>query len=81
MVGTDSFGSPSTDPLASSDFSVNFEERVPNWDEILLATGTCNHWMVMTRESAIGGWYSGTQRQILKSYLNLNPYTAIAYRR
>jgi len=54
---------------------------VPNWNQIMLATGTCNHWMIMTKDAAIGSWYGGTQRQILKSYLNANPYNAQEYRR
>jgi hypothetical protein len=54
LAGTDVYGMASDNPEGSGAFSMNFEASVPRWGEMLLATGTCNHWMVMPRESAIG---------------------------
>eukprot|EP01050_Picozoa_sp_SAG11_P033950 SAG11_NODE_11773_length_739_cov_0.823438_1_plen_166_part_10 len=82
LAGTDVYGTPSNDPLSGGSFSVNFEDTVPGWNEILLATGSCNHWMVMTKDAAIGEWYDGSQRQILRSHTSPStPYTAGEYRR
>ena len=42
----------------------------PGWDEYLLATGTCNHWMVISKCQAIGcdgnWWGSNQHRQVLR---------------
>jgi len=80
LAGTQTYGT-ATGPTGSSAFSVNFETAVPKWREIMLTTGTCNHWMIMSKQAAIGGWYSGSRRQVTKSYLHAKPYTVQAYRR
>ena len=30
-------------------FSVDFEATVPGYNQFLFTTGTCNHWMIMTK--------------------------------
>ena len=73
-MGTDVYGTPSSDPVSSGSFSVNFEAAVPGWDQFLLATGACNHWLVTTKEQAIGAdglsWYSNAAKTILASDLS-----------
>ena len=49
LAGTATYGTASTNPLSASSFSVGFEVTVPGWNEIMLSTGTCNHWMVRDR--------------------------------
>ena len=48
---------------------------------MMFTTGSCNKWMIMTKSAAIGAFYSGAQRQVLKSSSNANPYQATMYRR
>jgi hypothetical protein len=53
---------------------------VPGYDELLFATGDCQVWLITTK-NAIGGpfngeYYGSQKRQILKSSINANPYTA-----
>ena len=73
LAGTDVYGTPGT-YTSSSDFSVDFESTVPGWNEFLLATGTCNHWMVMTKEALIGGHWSPADREVLRSHTSSTPY-------
>jgi len=84
LKGTQVYGSP-VSPIAAESFSVNFEEAAPNWNQILLATGDCKYWMIMTKDAAIGddgnAWYSGTQRAVVKSSSYSDPYTIQAFRR
>ena len=80
LAGTQTYGS-ATGPEGSASFSVNFEATVPNWNQIMLATGSCNHWMIMTKIAAIGAWYSNSYRQVLKSYDNHHEHLTRVYRR
>jgi hypothetical protein len=81
LAGTDSYGAPSTDPVGGAAFSVPFEAAAPGWDELLLATGSCSHWMVMTKAAATGGWFDGEMREVLRSHASAGRYHAAAYRR
>jgi hypothetical protein len=47
----------------------------------MFTTGDFTKWMVATKDSIIGGWYSNGYRSILKSSTNSLPYTARWYRR
>ena len=51
LTGTEVYGNP-TSPMGDADFSVSFETAVPGWDEILLATGSRNHWMIMSKTAS-----------------------------
>jgi hypothetical protein len=78
--GSEAYGIPTTDSTADTTFSVSFEETVPGYDELLFATGDCQVWLITTK-NAIGGpfngeYYGRQKRQILKSSINANPYTA-----
>ena len=62
-------------------FSVNFEETVPEYDELMFATGDCKVWLITTKD-AVGGplngeYYEDAQRKILSSSEKSHPYTAI----
>ena len=76
LAGTQTYGNP-TDPTGSTAFSVNFETAVPKWSEIMLTTGTCNHWMIMSKQAAVGDSHN-SQRQVMQSYLNMTEATAHA---
>lgn len=73
------------DPTADVTFSVNFEEAVPGYDELLFTTGDGIVWLITTKD-ALGGsfngqFYANEQRNILRSSNNDNPYTAAWYNR
>jgi hypothetical protein len=62
-------------------FSLNFEETVPEYDELMFATGDCKVWLITTKD-AVGGplngeYYEDAQRKILSSSEKSHPYTAI----
>ena len=62
-------------------FALNFEETVPEYDELMFATGDCKVWLITTKD-AVGGpfngeYYENAQRKILRSSEKEHPYTAI----
>jgi len=82
LAGTDIYGVSDTDPVAENAFSVDFETAVPGYDEMLLTTGDCVHWMVMSKDAAIGSFYgSNVQRQVKRSHTSSTAYNIAAYRR
>ena len=82
LEGTDVYGTYAADPeQTSNSFSIDFETAVPSWNEILLSTGTCNHWLIMTRFQAIGEVYNNVLRQISRSHTNDFSYQSTAFRR
>ena len=38
-------------------------------------------WLIATKDSVTGGYYANAARSIIKSSQNVNPYTALWYRR
>jgi hypothetical protein len=80
LAGTDVYGTSSQDPMGNSEFSVNFETAVPGWDEMLLTTGDCVHWMVMSKDAAIGSYYGDALREVKKSHTSSTPYNINAER-
>jgi hypothetical protein len=81
LSGTDVYGIASSDPLSTSSFSVAFESAVPNYDEMLFATGDCTHWMVMSKDAAIGGWINGEMRPVKRSFDHADSWQTQEYRR
>ena len=75
------YGTESTDPASGGTFSVRFEEAVPSWNEFLFATGDCEHWMVMSKQAAIGGWFSNELRDVERSHSSATKYQIREYRR
>jgi hypothetical protein len=80
LAGTETYGTASPNPQAAT-FSVAFETVVPGWNQFLLATGDCNHWMVMTKDAAIGTFVSNQKKEVLRSHDKNTPYEASVYRR
>jgi hypothetical protein len=76
LSGSQSFGNPKDD---SKPWSLKFNNE--KFDEILFATGDMDFWMTMTRKEAIGEFYAGQKRTILKSSLSCSPTQAVMYRR
>jgi len=76
LVGTEVYGK-----YGVNTFSVDFEDTVPGYNQFLFTTGTCNHWMIMTKDSVTGAWYNNELREVLSSHVNHFPYEAYAYRR
>jgi hypothetical protein len=82
LAGTEIYGEPSDNALAAGSFTIDFEKTVPEYNEMLFTTGTCAHWMVMTKNEAIGSWYHNAERTVLRSSTSpLYPYKARMYRR
>ena len=50
LQGTDSYGTSSEGPESSSAWSIDFEATLPNFDEFLLASGNCQHWMILNKQ-------------------------------
>ena len=58
LAGTHIYGNPKSGSFNHGGYwSVNFEEAVPNYDEILMATGDCSSWIVMKKEELVGSYY------------------------
>jgi len=81
LEGTAVYGTASADPLSEGDFSVNFDQTVPGWNEFLLTTGDCRHWMVMEKDAAIGFYGSNIHRQVLRSHVQNEAYMVRVLRR
>ena len=54
LAGTDTYGSPSEGPESSSAWSVDFESAVSNFDEFLITSGNCKHWMIANKQKLLG---------------------------
>lgn len=83
LAGTDTYGTASDDPQSGNDFSINFETAVPGYDEFLLATGLCNHWMVMSKDAltrSSGYWYP-EDREVTRSHTSSTAYNVQVFRR
>ena len=76
LSGSQAFGNPKDD---SKSWSVKFDNK--KFDEIMFATGDFDVWMTMTRKEAIGGFYAGQKRNILKSSQSCQSTQAVMYRR
>jgi hypothetical protein len=48
--GTDVYGTASNDPTSTTSFSINFQDAVPQYDEMLFATGDLTKWLVTRRD-------------------------------
>jgi hypothetical protein len=75
LVGTDVYG---TEAEATNDWSVEFESR--SFDQFLFTTSDCAKWLVAEKDSVLG-WYSNEDRDILRSSISEEAYTAKWYRR
>ena len=54
LLGVDLVGNPYYDHHS---WSLNFEEKVPDFDEFLFATVDCAKWLITTKFQAIGEKY------------------------
>jgi hypothetical protein len=79
---------PATDNLAGTDvyslnngtFSINFENTVADWDQIMLATGDGIHWMIFNKDQLqITG--SNVYMTVLSSSISNTPYQVRFYNR
>ena len=57
LMGVNELGDPSND---ANSWSVKFNDKVPNFDEFLFASGDCTKWLVTSTYDAIGQNYAGT---------------------
>ena len=51
LNGNDEYGDSSEGPEGSSPWSIKFEETLPDYDELLLSSGNCKHWMIIEKET------------------------------
>ena len=79
LAGWDEYGTYSTDLRSHSTFSIPFVQM--HCDEFLFATGDMKKWLVATRDSVLGSYYSNAQRQIERSSTSATPYKARWYHR
>ena len=71
LEGTDVRGDPNNN---TASWSIDFEEAVPEFDEVLFSSGTRSKWLMVTKEASISWFYSNSARQILKSSISETPY-------
>ena len=55
LAGTDTYGTSSEGPESNSAWSVDFESTLPNFDELLLASGNCQHWAILNKQALTQG--------------------------
>lgn len=75
LVGTDVYG---TADEPTNDWSIAFDTM--SYDQYLFTTSDCEKWLVSEKEQVLG-WYSNEDREIVKSSISEEPYTAKWYRR
>jgi len=81
---------PATDQLAGTDvygthggnnnWSINFEQAVPGYDEFLFSTGDKEKWLITAKDQVLG-YYINQPRTIIKSSTSDGQYKAKWYRR
>jgi len=81
LVGIDEYGVYDNNITSDNSFSINFEQAVPDFDEFLFMTGDSTMWLVASRWSITGEFYTNQNRPILASSLNSSPHQALWYRR
>ena len=64
----------------SNNWSINFEQAVPGYNEFLFATGDKEKWLITTKDQVLG-YYSNEPRTIIKSSKVNGQYQARWYRR
>jgi hypothetical protein len=79
LRGTEVYGTPSTDKLAASTFSIKFDD-IP-FSEFCFASGDETIWLRATKFAVNGEWYNNALRDIISSSKNASPYQARWYHR
>ena len=51
LNGSNEYGDSSEGPEGSSPWSIKFEDTLPDYDELLLSSGNCKHWMIIDKEN------------------------------
>ena len=51
MNGNDEYGDSSEGPEGLSPWSIKFEDTIPEYDELLLSSVNCKHWMIIDKEN------------------------------
>lgn len=80
LAGTDVYGVYSNSLTSNETFSIDFEDAVTGWDQILLATGNNEYWMMFNRSQLdiTGG---NVQMTVLASSISNTPYTVKFFNR
>ena len=65
---------------SSYNWSINFEQAVPGYNEFLFSTGDKKKWLI-TKKDQVLGYYSNQFRTIMKSSTSDGQYKARWYRR
>jgi len=80
LVGTSVYGPSSGSPFDTQAWSKKFDDS--HFTEFLFATGDCQHWLIATKESVIGAWYtSDVKRPVKNSSLSDEPHEVAWLRR
>ena len=75
LVGTDVYGVPYS---SDSAWSIKYDNI--KFDQFMFTTGDFTKWLVCHKDAVLG-WYSNSDRPVLKSSSNSKPYKAKWYRR
>ena len=49
LQGSDVYGDASKGPEGDQAWSIDFEYTLPNYDEMLLASGNCRNWLIVDK--------------------------------
>jgi len=79
LAGTDTYGDPAGGSLSTVAWTVPWDSNAFN--QFLFATGDCDRWLIASKDAVIGAHYANSDRQILMSSTNPNPYMARWYNR
>lgn len=81
LMGTDVYGTATTNQTSNSTFSVNFNNAVAGWDQILLITGDRQKWMIINKSQILTTSSSSFYIEVLASHQSSTPYTTLIYNR
>lgn len=78
LMGTAVYGTP-TGSLSSHAWSIRFDDE--KFNQFLFITGDEKKWLIASRYSVTGSWYTNEEREIEKSSISSKPYKAKWYNR
>ena len=56
LQGSEVYGVASKGPEGDEAWSIDFESTLPNYDEILIASGNCKNWLILDKGALTGNY-------------------------
>ncbi len=81
LMGTDVYGTYTSNQTADATFSINFNNAVSGWDQILLITGDRQKWMIINKSEILTTSASAFYIQVLASHESATAYNVLIYNR